>query len=72
MTQADGTGVLLRVPGIHGGWRFRAAGGSISLKESVYHGSRSGIRRTEQIVVSGRLDGQGATVKWAFKRETKG
>ena len=72
LTQADGTGVLLRVPGIHGGWRFRAAGGSISLKESVYHGSRSGIRRTEQIVVSGRLDGQGATVKWAFKRETKG
>jgi len=72
LTQADGSGVLLRIPGINGGWRFRASGGVISLKESVYHGTRAGIRRTEQIVVSGRLEGQGATVKWAFKRETKG
>jgi len=72
LTQADGSGVLLRVPGINGGWRFRAAGGAISLKESIYHGTRAGMRRAEQIVISGHLNGEGATVKWAFKREAKG
>lgn len=48
-------------------WRFQATGGRVDLSESVYLG-RKGRRRTEQIVVAGSLDGQGAQVKWALKK----
>ncbi len=58
----SGTAVLLRLPGGQG-WQFRASGGTLRLDESVYFGQGE-PRRTEQIVVLGRLDGQGAVVKW--------
>lgn len=66
----DGTGALLRLES-GAGWRFRASGGTIGLEESVYLGERGLIRRTEQIVVSGALDGNGAAVKWSIGRELR-
>lgn len=63
----NGTAVLLRLPG-GSGWRLRAGGANIDVTESIYFGS-GGAKRTQQIVLSGRTDGNGATVKWALRRE---
>lgn len=63
-----GDAVLLRLPG-GDGWRFHAAGGRIGLEESVYHGDAAAVRRSRQIVVSGTLEGRGAAVKWALRRQ---
>jgi uncharacterized heparinase superfamily protein len=63
-----GDAALLRLPG-GDGWRFRTAGGRLSLEDSVYHGDAAAVRRSRQIVVSGALEGQGATVKWALRRQ---
>ena len=60
-------GALLRLPG-GSGWRFRAAGGLLSLEESVYLGRPGETRRAEQIVISGSAAPTGAIVKWAFAR----
>jgi uncharacterized heparinase superfamily protein len=64
-----GDAVLLRLPG-GDGWRFLAAGGRLSLEDSVYHGDAAAVRRSRQIVVSGALEGRGATVKWALRRQS--
>jgi uncharacterized heparinase superfamily protein len=64
----DGTAVLLKPP-TGRGWRFLAVGGSIGLDESTYLGVSDVPRRSEQIVVAGSLAGEGARVKWAFRRE---
>ncbi len=63
----DGAAVLLRLPG-GSGWRLRVGGAKIDMAESIYFGS-SGAKRTQQLVLSGRTDGSGATVKWALRRE---
>jgi len=60
----DGASVLMRLPSGEG-WRFRAQGGVVSLANSVYLGSGS-MRRTSQIVVSGGLNGEETTIKWAL------
>ena len=60
-------GALLRLPSGEG-WRFRAAGSSIGLEESVYLGRIGEMRRAEQIVLTGTTAADGATIKWAFGR----
>ncbi len=50
------------------GWLFKALGGTIGLEESIYLGRPGEMRRTEQIVVSSRLDRNGARVAWRFAR----
>jgi len=60
-------GALLRLPG-GTGWRFRVSGGELSLEESVYLGRPGEVRRAEQIVVSGPVDNDGSTIKWAFAK----
>ena len=64
----DGAAVLLKPP-TGRGWRFLAVGGVIGLEESTYLGVSDVPRRSEQIVVTGALKGEGARVKWAFRRE---
>ena len=49
------------------GWRLRAAGGALSLEESVYLGGGA-LRRSEQIVISGSLERREVTIKWALSR----
>lgn len=64
----DGETVLLKLA--KGGvWRFRAAGGAMALEESVYVDAVHGALKSEQIVVSGRLNGRSTMFKWALRRE---
>ncbi len=64
---ADGNGAVLRLPG-GAAWRLRAVGAEMSLAESVYLGSGE-VRPTQQIVLTGTTGRDGATVRWAIKRE---
>lgn len=63
-----GSRCLLRLPGGEG-WQFHSAGATLGIEDSVYHGQPDQIRRTNQIVLSGTTDSDGATVKWAFRRD---
>ena len=58
---------LLRLPG-GTVWRLRAVGAEMSLADSVYLGSGE-VRPTRQIVLSGTTGRDGATVRWAIRRE---
>jgi uncharacterized heparinase superfamily protein len=63
----DASAVLLRLPsGLV--WRLRATGADLSLAESIYLGSGD-LQKTQQIVLSGITDGNGASVRWAIRRE---
>jgi uncharacterized heparinase superfamily protein len=63
----DGSTALLRLPsGV--GWRLRSEGAVLSLAESVYLGAGT-MRKTQQVVLEGHVGSQGATVKWAIRRE---
>jgi uncharacterized heparinase superfamily protein len=64
----EGTAVLLKPP-TGRGWRFLSVGGTLGLEESTYLGVSDVPRRCEQIVITGSLKGEGARVKWAFRRE---
>jgi uncharacterized heparinase superfamily protein len=65
----DGSAASLRLPsGIV--WRLRAAGGEMSLGESIYLGSGE-ARRTQQVVLSGTVPPGGVTVRWAIRREPR-
>ncbi len=63
----SGQAVLMRLPSGRG-WRLRATGAGIGLAESIYLGEEGRQRRTEQIVLVGRVPGEGLTVKWALTR----
>lgn len=66
----DGSAVLLRLPsGLV--WRLRATGAELSLAESIYLGSGE-LKKTQQIVLSGTTDANGASVRWALRREGRG
>jgi uncharacterized heparinase superfamily protein len=65
----DSNAALLRLPsGV--AWRLRAAGGEMSLGESIYLGSGE-ARRTQQVVLSGTVPPGGITVRWAIRREPR-
>jgi uncharacterized heparinase superfamily protein len=63
--QQDGEAVLLRLRS-GGGWRLRADGARMTLEESVYLGGPE-PRRTEQVVLTGHVDGP-QQVKWAISK----
>ena len=67
-----GAAALLRLGG-GGGWRLRASGGSLDIEESVYCGVEGDMRRSSQVVISGRIgsDDTPTTVKWGLRRERK-
>jgi uncharacterized heparinase superfamily protein len=65
----DGSGALLRLPSGNV-WRLRAAGGAMSLGESIYLGSGE-ARRTQQVILSGTVPPGGVTVRWAIRREPR-
>ncbi|MBT5435797.1 MAG: hypothetical protein HOK83_19300, partial [Rhodospirillaceae bacterium] len=52
----DGQGALLRLPSGEG-WRLRCSGGVLELTDSVYLGTGA-MRRSQQIVISGGLNGE--------------
>jgi len=73
----DGAIVELRPP-TGRAWRLQAAGGEVSIEDSVYLGHASGVAETRQIVVRGTTasgggntvsgDGDAALVRWAIRR----
>lgn len=63
----DGRSITLRSAG--GGWRFMAMGGAMSLEDSPYLGRTDIPQKSRQIVIGGDLDGEGARIKWALKRQ---
>jgi uncharacterized heparinase superfamily protein len=69
-TLAKGSGhVMLQLPD-KAGWRFSVRGAGLALEESVYLGSASGVRKSEQIVLRGDAAST-AKVNWAFRRIEK-
>jgi len=65
----DGATALLRLAsGV--GWRLRAQGAVMSLAESIYLGGGE-PRKSQQLVLDGHVGSEGATVKWALRREGK-
>lgn len=65
--QGGGT-VLLKLPNGEG-WRFRAAGGALSIEESVYFGGGS-PRKTEQIVLTGAVKGEAIECDWMLEQSS--
>jgi uncharacterized heparinase superfamily protein len=65
LEEAEGA-ALLRLPsGVC--WHLRATGAEMSLGESVYLGTGR-PRKTQQVMLSGTVEGGGATVRWALRR----
>lgn len=63
----DQATVLIRLPD-KTGWRFRARGGQVRLASSIYVADGETVQRSEQIVVSGSTDSEGAQIRWALQR----
>jgi uncharacterized heparinase superfamily protein len=63
----DGAAALLKQPGGIG-WRFRAEGAQLALADSAYLAGGE-VRKTQQLVLTGPVGSQGATVLWAIRRE---
>jgi len=57
--------ILLKLPNGEG-WRFRH-GESVSIEESVYAG-HDGVRRAEQLVLTGQVGNESAEIGWAFEQ----
>ncbi|MBI3517131.1 MAG: heparinase II/III family protein [Proteobacteria bacterium] len=64
----DGSAALLRLPsGL--GWRLRANAGTLMLGDSIYLGRRGEMKRAQQIIVWGLVEGRDPVIKWALRRE---
>jgi uncharacterized heparinase superfamily protein len=61
-------GALLRLPSGQG-WRFRAAGGTLELGDSIYLGKGGEMRRSQQLVLRGATGAGETVIKWALQRE---
>ena len=66
----SGEAVLLRLPK-GDGWRLRAQGARMHLEESAYLGQAGQMRRSLQVVLTGRVEAPQTTVKWALRHEAK-
>ena len=69
----DGRSVIILLPN-GDGWRFRVGGAEVTLEDSVYLGRGDLMRKSEQIIVSGKTNPGAepqALVKWAFQSLTQ-
>jgi uncharacterized heparinase superfamily protein len=66
VSRLEGGGILLKLPNGEG-WRFRAGGGELSVEESIYLGGEV-VRRAEQLVVNGVVQGGAAEIAWVFEQ----
>lgn len=64
----NGEAALLRLPS-GAGWRFSKGGGVLTLEPSIYCGSGTTPRKTQQLVLSGVTDGSNACISWSFAEE---
>lgn len=67
MAAQDGRSVVLRLPK-GGGWRLRSAGAELALEPTIYLGQPGQVRRSQQVVLSGRAETAETVVKWALQR----
>src|SRR3546814_16517236 len=63
MSAQDGRSVVLRLP-TGSGWRMRSAGATLELEPSVYLGQPGQVRRSHQIVLTGRAESGYTAAKW--------
>ena len=47
----------------------RSSLGTFSLADSIYLGHKGQVRRTQQLVVLGQIEGDETQVKWALQKE---
>jgi uncharacterized heparinase superfamily protein len=66
VSPSQGGGAILKLASGEG-WRFQAAGGALSIEESIYVGNGS-PRRAEQLVVSGAVRNEPVELGWVFER----
>jgi uncharacterized heparinase superfamily protein len=66
ISPSQGGGVLLKLPSGEG-WRFQAAGGALSIEESVYLGGDT-ARRTEQLVIGGAVKDDTVELGWLLEQ----
>lgn len=66
VSHLEGGAILLKLPNREG-WRFRAGGGRLSIEESIYVGGET-VRRCEQLVVAGEVQGSPAEAAWIFEQ----
>lgn len=67
----QGGGQVLLRPASGTGWRLRASGALVDVQDSIYFGSGEEPRRSSQITLTAQTGAEGATVKWALRRERK-
>ncbi|HUO02181.1 MAG TPA: heparinase II/III family protein [Rhizomicrobium sp.] len=66
MSRLEGGAILLKLPNGEG-WRFRAGGGELDVEESIYVGGDT-VRRTEQLVVTGKVRESPVEAAWVFEQ----
>lgn len=66
ISPSQGGGALLKLPSGEG-WRFQAAGGALSIEESVYLGGET-ARRTEQLVIGGAVKDDMVELGWLLEQ----
>ena len=59
---------LLRIPD-GTGWRFSFSAGLLTLEDSVYMGQGITLRKTNQLIIHGTMQGAESSIKWSLKRE---
>ena len=66
---ADGMGAILRSDSAPP-WNFRCRGARLKLEQSLHVSSRGEPIQTQQLVVTGETQRDGADVRWAFRRSS--
>ncbi len=71
---ADGAGALLKLPQGRV-WamkaRFGPGGGAVNIEPSLWIDPEGQVRKTQQLVISGRTDKAAASIGWSFRRAGK-
>lgn len=65
----DGAEILLRARS-GTGWRFKAAGMTLAIEDSVFAGEGEVPRRSQQIVINSVTDGNPTVISWEMTRDT--
>lgn len=66
----NGDCIELRLPGSLC-WRLRASGGVLGIAESIYFGTGDEPQRASQVTITATAGHDGASIKWALRRERK-
>lgn len=65
----NGQTAFLKLAGGGGAWRLRVQGGDLNLTDSIYLGAKGQVRRSQQLLVLGLIEGDETQIKWALQKE---